>query len=178
MLRRFTSWFVPLLLAVSVMEGVQFAKAPEAARAHADASTGTAGMFVPLQARLMDTRDGTGGYSTPMPANSVRAITAGGVGGVPTTNVRALALTLTVVGVPTIGAISVGPGDGGTPANAALVFNPGESVSNTAMVGLHSDGKLKVVSDHSNVNLIVDVQGYFTDGDTTADGGFVPLVCV
>jgi hypothetical protein len=54
------------------------------------------------------------------------------------------------------------------------VFNPGDSVSNTALVALHADGTLHVLADHA-VNLIIDVQGYFTAGSAPAPGGFVPV---
>ena len=54
------------------------------------------------------------------------------------------------------------------------MFNPGDSVSNTALVALHADGTLHVVADHA-VQLIIDVQGYFTAGGSTAPGGFVAV---
>jgi len=124
--------------------------------------------------RLLDTRNGTGGFSTPMPAGSVRTVTAAGRAGIPASGASAVALTLTVVGAGSIGSVSVAPGDVPTPTGAALVFNPGDSVSNTALVALHADGTLHVVADHA-VNLIIDVQGYFTSGTSIAAGGFVPV---
>jgi len=138
------------------------------------AATGTAGLFVPLTGRLLDTRNGTGGYATPMPANAVRTVAAAGLANLPPSGVSALALTLTAVGAASAGAVSVAPGDVATPTGAALVFNAGDSVSNTDLVALHADGQLHVVSNAA-VNLIVDVQGYFTDGGAAAAGGFVPL---
>jgi hypothetical protein len=138
------------------------------------AATGTAGLFVPMSGRLLDTRSGTGGYSTPMPANTVRTVPAAGVAGIPASDVSAVALTLTAVGAASTGAVSVAPGDVATPTGTALVFNPGDSVSNTDLVALHADGQLRVVSNAA-VNLIIDVQGYFTAGSLTAPGGFVPL---
>lgn len=164
-----------LLTVLGLVVGVQLAAAPHAARAAADVSTGTAGMFVPVTGRLLDTRDGAGGFSTPMPANTTRSVQALGVAGVPSSGVSALALTLTVVGPGSAGGVSVAAGD--TTPNAAvpaLVFNTGDSVSNTAMVAVHADGKINVRADHV-VNLIVDVQGYFTTGSATAEGGFVAL---
>lgn len=170
--RRLVRALVSLALLAGMVEAGQVTVTPHAV---ADASTGSAGMFVAATGRLLDTRNGTGGFSTPMPAGTVRTVTAAGAAGIPTTGVSALALTLTVVGAGTIGSISVGPGDASTaPTGGALVFNPGDSVSNSDLVALHSDGTLHVVADHS-VNLIIDVQGYFTSGSTTAAGGFVPV---
>ena len=82
-----------------------------------------------------------------------------------------VALTLTAVGAGTIGAVSVAPGDVATPTGTALVFNPGDSISNTALVALHADGTLRVLADHA-VNLIIDVQGYFTAGSADRAGRF------
>lgn len=163
-----------LALAVSGGSAVQLAVTPGAGPARAETSSATAGLFVPATGRLLDTRNGVGGYSSPMPANTVRTVSAAGAAGIPATGVSALALTLTAVGAASIGAVSVAPGDVATPTGTALVFNPGDSVSNTALVALHADGTLRVIADHA-VHLIIDVQGYFTSGGTTAPGGFVAL---
>ncbi len=163
-----------LALAAGAMTAVQVGVSPRSGPASADASTGSAGLFVPAVGRLLDTRNGTGGFSTPMPAGGVRTVTAAGRAGIPASGVSAVALTLTAIGAATIGAISVAPGDVATPTGTALVFNPGDSISNTALVALHADGTLRVLADHA-VNLIIDVQGYFTAGSATAPGGFVAV---
>jgi hypothetical protein len=161
-----------LALAAGVVGAGQLGFSPRSGPAAADAATGSAGLFVPATGRLLDTRNGTGGYSTPMPAGGVRTVTAAGRAGIPDSGVSAVALTLTAVGAGSVGAVSVAPGDVATPSGAALVFNPGDSISNTALVALHADGALHVLADHA-VNLIIDVQGYFTAGPQTAPGGFV-----
>ncbi|MDQ1742976.1 MAG: hypothetical protein QOE23_1315 [Pseudonocardiales bacterium] len=163
-----------LTVSTGVMTAAGLATSPRSGPARADAATGSAGLFVPATGRLLDTRNGTGGYSTPMPAGAVRTVTAAGRAGIPASGVSAVALTLTAIGAGTIGSVSVAPGDVATPSGAALVFNPGDSVSNTALVALHADGTLHVLADHA-VNLIIDVQGYFTVGSATAPGGFVAV---
>lgn len=165
-----------LVTVLGLVVGVQLAAAPHAARAAADVSTGSAGVFVSDVGRLMDTRDGTGGYSTPMAANTARSVAVAGHAGVPTTGVSALALTLTVINAGAAGTVTVAPGDVSSPNQiaASLTFNAANSVSNTAMVALHSDGGIKVVANTA-VNLVVDIQGYFTSGSATAAGGFVPV---
>jgi len=163
-----------LALAAVGMAGLQVGVSPRSGLAAADSSTGPAGLFVPAAGRLLDTRNGTGGYATPMPAGAVRTVAVAGRAGVPASGVSAVALTLTVVGAGTVGAVSVAPGDVATPSGAALVFNPGDSISNTALVALHADGGLHVLADHA-VNLVIDVQGYFTAGSATAPGGFVAV---
>ncbi|MBV9822275.1 MAG: hypothetical protein JO144_08530, partial [Actinobacteria bacterium] len=166
--------FTLLALLAGLVSAGQLAGAPHAAPAHADTQAGAGGLFVPAVGRLLDTRNGTGGYSTAMPAGTVRTVAAAGRAGIPSTGVSAVALSLTAVGAGSIGAVSVAPGDVATATGTALVFNPGDSVSNTALVALHADGTLHVVADHP-VQLIIDVQGYFTDGDSTAPGGFVAV---
>ena len=136
--------------------------------------TTTAGVFVPVQGRVMDTRTGTGGYSTPMVANVVRAIPIAGVAGVPTTGVNAVAVSVTAVVATGAGTVSLGASDAGTPSGTALIYNSGDSVSNTALVAVGADGKVNVVSNNA-VDLVVDLQGYFTTSTTTAGSGFVAL---
>jgi hypothetical protein len=168
------------LLALALVAGVLSSVLPAivlpspVAAADTTAATGSAGLFVPATGRLLDTRSGTGGYTTPMPANVVRSVPAAGVVGIPAGGVSAVALTLTAVGAASAGAVSVAPGDVASPTGTALVFNPGDSVSNTDLVALHADGALHVLSNAA-VNLIIDVQGYFTAGSIAAPGGFVPL---
>jgi hypothetical protein len=141
--------------------------------ANAEPAAATPGRFVADQVRILDTRNGTGGYSTPMAANVARTLTVAGAGGVPTSDVTAVEVTVTVVGAPTAGDIAVAPGDATTLTNGtALVYNKGDTDSNTAVVALNSTGKMKFLSDQSGVNLILDLQGYFS---TTAGSGYVPV---
>src|SRR4051812_17790610 len=163
-----------LALAAGVVTAAQVGLTPRSGPAAADASTGPAGLFVPATGRLLDTRNGTGGDSTPMPAGGGRTGTPAGRGGNPAAGGSAGAPTPTAGRARSVGAVSVAPGDVATPSGAALVFNPGDSISNTALVALHADGTLHVLADHA-VNLIIDVQGYFTAGSATAPGGFVAV---
>jgi RHS repeat-associated protein len=133
--------------------------------------TGSGGEFVPATGRLLDTRYGTGGYSTPMPAGQYRTITAAGAAGLPSSGVAAVQVTLTVP-APTTGGNTVVRPSGGVSSWQALIYAPGGAVSNTTIVALGPDGKFEVKMDTSE-NLIIDVQGYYTTGATTA-GGFVP----
>jgi hypothetical protein len=78
-LRLLLAGVVPVLLTAGLVTGVQLAVSPSAA--HAAAATGTGGVFVPLQARILDTTTGTGGYTTPMPAGAYRTVGVDGVAG-------------------------------------------------------------------------------------------------
>lgn len=79
-------WLGALLGLVLVLAGVVVVPTVVAPAAAA-AGTGTGGSFVPVGSRLVDTRNGTGGYSTPQPASGWRPYPVTGVGSIPTTGV-------------------------------------------------------------------------------------------
>ena len=134
------------------------------------------GLFVPHQVRILDTRNGTGGYTTPMTANVARTLVVPGTAGVPTSGVSAVALTVTVVGATSVGNIAVVPGDATAFTNgSSLVYNAGDTTSNTAVVALDTTGTLKFVADHSGVNLVLDLQGYFSTAPSPTAGGYIPV---
>jgi len=101
--RMLLGFFVATALAVAFMT---VSKVPAA---HADGGA-QAGQFVPMQGRIFDTRNGVGGYSTPMPASfnrtlpgggesdsAVRTFQVSGASGVPATGVIAVSITMTAV---------------------------------------------------------------------------------
>ena len=140
--------------------------------AHADS---TAGVFVPTQGRVVDTRSGLGGYSTPLPVGTTRTFQVTGLAGVPTTGVTAVSVTLTAVNEAGSGYLSASASGAGTPTGTALNYNSNYTVSNTAMLAVGSDGKIAVTAQGASTNLLIDVQGYFKPGDSTQTGGFTPL---
>lgn len=145
---------------------------------------GTAGNFVAVnQSRIVDTRDGTGGYTTVQPGSNVwRDYQALNVGGVPASNVAALAVTVTVVNAPT-GNLASYPGSLQLAPNTSrpstqttfLAYSEYDTVSSTGMVKVGTDGKIAVRSDYP-VNILIDVVGYFTIGNgAPAPGGFTAV---
>jgi hypothetical protein len=95
---RLTASAVAVLLIAAGLQLVAVVVPSLAPRAVADV-TGSGGQFVPVAGRLVDTRNGTGGYSTPMPAGVSRSFQiAGALGGsLPTSGIAAVQITLTVV---------------------------------------------------------------------------------
>ena len=143
--------------------------------ASASVATGTGGQFIPLQGRLMNTITGVGGYTTPMADLTYRDLTVNGQAGLPSSGISAVQLTMTAVNPESVGFGYLVPSDvAETPP--VLVYgsgpNPG-TVSNTAIVAVGPDGKIKVMTT-GMVDVIVDVQGYYTAGNVAA-GGFVPI---
>ncbi|NQW90327.1 hypothetical protein HQQ88_08465 [Curtobacterium sp. VKM Ac-2861] len=139
--------------------------------------TGTGGVFVPASGRVLDTKVGTGGFSTPMEAGKYRTIKIAGVAGIPDDGtVGAVSLNATVSGSADNG-ILYGRPDADTSRTTMLIYNDnaGEYVSNTAIVAVSAAGTIQV-STETAARLILDVQGYYTaNTDGTAAGGFVPV---
>lgn len=139
--------------------------------------TGTGGVFVPASGRVLDTKVGTGGFSTPMEAGKYRTIKITGVAGIPDDGtVGAVSLNATVSGTPSAGTLFGRP-DADTSRTTMLIYNDntGEYVSNTAIVAVSAAGTIQV-STETAARLILDVQGYYTANTSgTAAGGFVPV---
>lgn len=139
--------------------------------------TGTGGVFVSSTGRILDTKSGTGGFSTPMEAGKYRTIKVTGLAGLPTDgSVGAVSLNATVGGSTGAGTLFGRP-DGDTSRTTMLIYSgvSGEYSSNTATVAVGADGTIQVMTETAS-RLILDVQGYYTaDTDGTAAGGFVPV---
>jgi hypothetical protein len=137
-----------------------------------------AGSFVAVApTRVVDTRSGLAGN----PKGSVgpnAAINAqiGGKAGVPSTNVSAVAVTISTVTPTEAGVIVAWAADEDQPATANVQFAKGQQVSTLAVVPVSSGGAIKLANRSSGrVHLVVDVSGYFVDGSATATSSFVPV---
>ncbi len=139
----------------------------------ATSGTGTGGAFNPLLTRLVDTRSGVGGYSTPGTANVWRSVQVTGIGGIPASGVASVAMTVTALNPAAEGALTLAPNTSLSGSPTFLVFEAGDNVSNSGVVDVGTDGKIAVKANTS-VNMLIDVQGYFTVGNgTPAPGGYV-----
>ncbi|MDP4332423.1 DUF2599 domain-containing protein [Curtobacterium sp. A7_M15] len=145
--------------------------------AHALNNTGTGGVFVSATGRILDTKAGTGGFSTPMEAGKYRTIKVAGLAGLPDDgSVGAVSLNATV-GASTGYGTLFGRPDADTGRTTMLIYNgvSGEYTSNSATIAVGADGTIQVMTETAS-RLILDVQGYYTaNTDGTAAGGFVPV---
>lgn len=117
-------------------------------------------------ARIVDTRDGTGlgdRAIAPLAAGEVLAVSIPGAGGVPADEVvRAVAMSVTVADAEAVGYITVFPCDLPRPGVSNVNFDPSNpTVSNLATVRPSGTGQVCFFASAST-NLIVDVQGYFS----------------
>ena len=139
-----------------------------------------AGLFNPLTpARIMDTRDGTGGHAGPLIGDEAFSLQvtgstthSGGSSGVPVTGVSAVVLNVTVTN-PTASSsyLTVYPSDAARPITSNLNFVSGQTVPNRVMVKLSNLGKVSVYNAAGSVHVVIDVAGWFTDGNINTTGG-------
>jgi Peptidase_C39 like family len=126
-----------------------------------------AGLFNALApARLLDTRS-SGGAVGP---GQIRTLQVTGRGGVPPAGVAAVALNLTATNATTGSHLSVFPGGSTPPGTSNLNFQPGQSLPNRVIVPVSSNGQVGIFNAAGRVDVVVDVNGWFTDGTSSAGG--------
>ena len=122
----------------------------------------TGGTFVALQpARILDTRDGTGGITGVRPAATAVEVQITGRGGVPASGVTAVVLNVTATQPAGIGFLTVFPAGGGLPLASDLNFDAGETRPNLSAVRVGTGGKV-VLYVSTQTHVIFDVAGWFS----------------
>ena len=129
-------------------------------------SAATGGRFVGLKpARILDTRNGTGGVSGPLNAGQVIAATVAGQGGVPTMNAftppTAVVLNVTVTDTTAGSYLTAWPDQATRPTASDLNWVPGLTVPNLVVVKLGPNGLVDFYSPAGSTDLIVDVVGWY-----------------
>ena len=129
-----------------------------------------------MPARLLDTRYGIGGRSAPLAGGEVFNLAVAGLANVPATGAGAAVLELTAAGPGAGGYLEAWPAGAARPTGSNLNYYPGQTLSNRAIVPLGSGGMVSVYASGGPVPLIVDVEGWFSDGAAaTAGGTYTPL---
>jgi hypothetical protein len=122
-------------------------------------------------ARLCDTRFGTSGEQGCQNPGTVHGgtalnINATGIDGLPVLggmhSPTAVVLNVTVVNATTATFVTVYPGGFGRPNASDLNVPSGFPVTNLVVVGVGADGTINLFNDLGNVNLVVDVLGYYS----------------
>jgi hypothetical protein len=121
-------------------------------------------------ARILDTRDGTGGLSV-LSSHAARTFTVVGHGGVPS-GATAVTGNLTVTQQTNLGYLSIGPVAQDNPSSSTLNFPVGDDRANGVTVALGAGGTLSVTfaapTAGPTAHAIFDVTGYFTPGTSGA----------
>jgi len=120
-------------------------------------------------ARILDTRDGTGGLSGPFSSHVARSFQVTGNGGVPG-DATAVTGNLTVTQQTSLGFLFIGPVAMNNPTSSTLNFPVGDDRANAVTVALGAGGTLAVTyaapSLGPTAHVIFDVTGYFSPATT------------
>ncbi|PZF02807.1 hypothetical protein DEJ01_09780 [Curtobacterium sp. MCLR17_040] len=132
-----------------------------------------AGGFVPVAGkRFVDTRSGLGApKATIAPGKSVDVQVAG-TNGVPADASGAVVNLIAINSTSSDGNLTPYATGSAKPQNS-LHYTPSTTTSIQAQVGLSTDGKMTIANASSTVNLVIDLQGYFTAAGQTG-ASFTP----
>ena len=126
-------------------------------------------------ARLLDTRDGTGGRRGALAAGDTHAFPVTGRGGVPDSGVGGVVLNLTVAGSTATSALTVYPAGDDRPVQPNLRFGPRTVRAVAVTVPIGADGMVEVHNATGSAHAVVDVVGWYDDGSGVAASKFSPL---
>ncbi|MCU0267219.1 MAG: hypothetical protein MUF83_01095 [Acidimicrobiales bacterium] len=111
--------------------------------------------------RLLDSRDGTGGYATAWNAGETRTLTVtGGTSTVPP-NATAVVLNMTAVARKDASHLTVWPFNSSMPLASNLNVGPGQSVANLVTVKVGAGGQISIFNNAGEVDVVADVVGYY-----------------
>ena len=130
-----------------------------------------AGYTPVVPTRILDSRDGTGGPTTPWSTGETRVLPVTGHGGVPA-GATAVVVNLTATDTTEPGFVTAWPDGGGRPGTSNLNFGPGQTIANLVTVPLGPDGAIDLYNLHGQTDLVADVVGYYAPG---AGGPMVAL---
>ena len=117
-----------------------------------------------------------GGRKGAVPAHGSIDVAVTGRGGVPSTGVGAVVLSVTVRAARQAGSLSVYPTGQEQPDAASIRFGKGPPRSTTVVVPVGSDGAVRVANDAAaTVHVGVDVDGWFDTDGSDATGQIAPL---
>lgn len=147
---------------------------------HAHAATAAGGTYHPLTpARILDTRNGTGGFPVaPLGQGATIDVQVAGQGGVPAANLGAVVVNATATDTTAPGYLTIFPTGVPMPLASNLNWVPGQTVPNLVTVGVGSGGKVSVYNGWGSVNVVFDVEGYYSTPAASPgpDGLFNPIV--
>ena len=110
--------------------------------------------------RVLDDRNGTGGYSTPWAEGQSRTVTVAGVAGVPA-GATAVIINLTSTNGQVGSFLTAFAAGSPLPGASNLLFGPGETVPNLVMVPVGANGAIEIYNQLGSVDVIADVVGYY-----------------
>jgi hypothetical protein len=124
--------------------------------------------------RVLDTRDShqTLGQGAKLTVQIAGSRDAHGVVGVPATGASAVTINVTVTNTSTSSFLSVYPGTY-QPVVSSLNWAPGQTVANLVQVTLAADGSITLYNSNGQVDVVIDVAGYFVPTKVSAPTGLL-----
>lgn len=148
---------------------------PAAASAPATPGAGAYKAIIPV--RILATHSGLGVAKGAVPAGRAITVRVAGRGGLPTTGMSAVVLSVTALAPSGHGAVLVYPAGATRPKTTNLEFSHGRAASDLVLVRPGHGGKVILRVDGSgHVQLAVDVEGYVLDGGSTVGSGGIRAV--
>ncbi len=120
--------------------------------------------------RVLDTRNGTGGYSVPVGPGATISLQVTGVDGVPPSGVTAVVLNVTATDTTDSSFVTAYPDGEAVPTASNLNFTAGETIPNLVVVPVGADGKIDFYNHTGSTDLVADLEGFFTTGGVVYTG--------
>ncbi len=149
--------------------------------------TGPSGQFNALSpSRVADTRPGSNepyagqtlGSGNNHDPNATLNVQVTGRGGVPASGVSAVVLNVTATNPNQSGFLTVYPQGAAFPLASNVNTVPGQTVPNRVVVPVGPTGQISIFNHAGNTDVVVDVNGWFTDSSSGGTGqlfsGFAP----
>ena len=145
-------------------------------------ATGTGSRYSPIApVRILDSRNGTGGYLDPWGPGSGRSITVAGANGVPAMTdpnpPTAVVANITVTNTTAPSFLTAWPNTAAQPLASDLNWTSG-TVPNLAVVQLGPTGKIDIFNAGGCTDVIVDVVGWYTGPIPVTTPGASPTLVV
>ena len=128
-----------------------------------DAATGSRFVAV-APTRLLDTRNGTGGYTTPFDAGTVRTVATAP----PASVVTGIAANLTVTNTTALSLLTLYP-EAPRPDTSTILFTPDQTIAVGAVTGVAPDGTVSIFNQLGSANVVLDANGYFVGPEVSDD---------
>jgi hypothetical protein len=145
---------------------------------NADSACSLGGKYNPVApSRILDTRSGIGGRSSPIGAGETFYLQVTGRGGVPTSLVSTVVLNVTITNPTAPSYLTVYPAGTPRPITSNINYVANQTVPNLVTVGIGSGGQVGFFNAAGTTNLIADVEGWVSQpGPTSAAGLYQPLL--
>ena len=125
--------------------------------------------FIGTENRILDTRYGIGAAQRRVGPGGVLRLKILGVSGIPTSEITAVTMNVTDTDATASSVVTVYPDGTTRPTASNLNFQAGQTNPNLVTVKVGKDGYVDLYNAHGYVDLIADLEGYYTTTSSTTD---------